>query len=727
MKGRNTTPIRIGLLILTSFIHIAYAQEETNLLVNGEFVEDGGSDHGWTFDPALGGNGTVLVEHTDRARSGFALRLSPNARNTNKDKPFGIGQMVPINEWAGRRLTIRASIKSEGAFGVVLAFALDAKGKIIGNVALRQLEIRSEFQPQQAELDVPKRSAKLLFGVVTPSTSGLVWFADLYAGLGAPVAQVARERLSAITQSPESTAPDSAVIEVNASRVLRRIPKLMFGTNVEWVRDANTLWDKSSHSPREEIVQRARDLGVSMVRYPGGGFADYYHWQDGIGPIENRPVRPYVLDSGSSRIFFGTHELVRFCRLVGAEPLLQVNVVSGSIQEAASWVAYCNRRDALERAKNGSPEPFSIRNWEIGNEQYIKPDRSLPTPSDSYLAAEEYAERFKRFASAMRAVDPDLHIGAVSGRNFGLYRLLHDENWEQTLLQRAAGQIDFLSVHNGYAPLLVTIGPPESPEDVYRAMLAFPLQVERNLKQISDDIDRYGGSNASHIGIAVTEWGPLFAFLPSNPYIDHQKTLAAGLYVASMMQTFLRTPRIEMANFFKLTEANFMGWINAPDAEPKPVYYALQMYSRHFGTNLVDTTVSGPSYSSKPIGLVMPENKVPSLDCVASLDDSGSKLYLIVVNKNLTEPISASINLSGYVPRGSAKVWLLTAPSPDANNGSDMQSAAKQKESSRNPMFRSGHPGTVIPVSRDFRTAGLHCKFRFESRSVTAIEFTRLP
>ncbi len=726
MRRRSATSVGIALLILTSFGRPVHAQNG-NLLINGQFHEDGGSDHGWTFDPALAGDGTVNVERNGQARSGFALRLSPNARNTNKDKPLGIGQVISIGEWAGRRLTIRASMKCEGAFGVVLAFALDEKGRPTRNVVLRQLDTTSEFQAQQTELDIPKRAAKLLFGVVTPSTSGSVSFADLYAGPSAPVAGGVQKGPAPDVQAPDSTSAGSAVIEINASRVLRQIPNLMFGTNVEWVRDGNTLWDKSTYSARDEIVKRAKDLGISVVRYPGGGFADYYHWQDGIGPIESRPTRHYVLDSGSSQVVFGTHELVRFCRSLGAEPLLQVNVVTGTVQEAADWVAYCNRRDMPERARNGSREPFLIRNWEIGNEQYIKPDRSLPTPSDSYLDPDEYAQRFKRYATAMRAVDPTIRIGAVSGHNFGLYRLLHDENWEQTLLEQTAGEIDFLSVHNGYAPLVVAGSPPGSVEDVYAAMLAFPLQVERNLRQIGEDIDRYGGSRASHIGIAVTEWGPLFAFLPSSPYIDHQKTLASGLYVASLMQTFLRTPRVEITNFFKLTEANFMGWINGPDAEPKPVYYAFQMYSRHFGTKLVETSVSGPSYSSKPIGLITPEGRVPFLDCVASLNEDGSKLYAIVVNKNLRDPISTSININGYVPRRSARVWLLTADSPDANNGRDMQNPAKQKEASGNPMLYSGRPGTVVPAAQDFASAGPHCKFTFKSRSVTAIEFTRVP
>ena len=577
------------------------AQNRGNLLVNADF--QGGSYSGWTLDPALERAGSISVE------GGGRVRLTPNTNNSNKDKPFGLGQFLSVSGVAGQTLTVQASIKSDGAFGVVLAFAVDSRGKPVANAIMQQLDVTADFRLQRKTLTLPKNAANIIFGIVTPSTSGSVTFGDVYIGPGEPPATAPSavppprrgnpERRTGDEQRPNAAA---ASITIDAARVLRQIPKEMFGTNVEWVRNANTIWDSRRQAARPEIVQRARELGVTLVRYPGGGFADYYNWRDGVGPRGARPVRTHGLDAGKSAVLFGTHELVEFCRGIGAEPMIQANVVTGTAKEAGDWVAYCNRPGHPDRAANGSPEPFRIRFWEIGNEQYIKPDGSLPLPAESYMTPARYAGKFKEYAAAMRAADPSIKLGIIGGRNFGFYRMLHDENWNEIVLKETAGQADFVSIHNAYGPLTVGDAEKGSFEDVYRAMFAFPKQVEQNLKDVNRDIARFAGPNASRMKIAVTEWGPLFAFDLSNRYIDHVRTLGSGLFVASLFQTFLRAERVDITTFFKLTEEGFMGWVNGANGEPKPVYYALQMYTRHFGTRLVDAQVSSPSFNAAASG-----------------------------------------------------------------------------------------------------------------------------
>ncbi len=709
MNRREALKLAGSFALLANVFPRAHAQSE-NLLANSDFKQ--GDYEGWTFDPVLQKAGNVEV---DRSTRPFSIRLEPNSQNRDKNKPLGIGQMLSAAGLGGQTLAVRGAIRSNGAAGIILAFVLDRKGKTISHVVLQQLDSNEDFGQQNTNLTIPSKAAHIIFAIVTPSASGKVWFSGLSIG--------ARSLGAAVVSLPPRQKV-GASITIDAATILKSIPRGMFGANLEWVRNGNSLWDTRKQEVRPEIANLARELGVSIVRYPGGGFADYYHWRDGIGLPEQRPVRPHKLDTGKSAAFLGTHELAAFTRSITAEPMLQANVVSGTSAEAADWVSYCNRPDHPERARNGSPAPFQVRYWEIGNEQYIKPDGSLPLPGDSYLPPESYAARFKEYATAMRAADPKILLGAVGGRNFGYYRLLHDDNWNELLLTQAASHIDFLSIHNGYAPLLVNGAKGIAVDDVYRAMFAFPRQVERNLREVNRDISRFAGPNALRIKIAVTEWGPLFAFSWSNPFIDRVKTLGSALFVATLFQTFLRAERVELLTFFKLIDDGFMGWINGLDAEPKPLFYALQMYSRHFGESLVSCSVAGPVFDTLQAGLIMAESGVPHLDAVASLSADHSKLYLIAVNNHFSESIDTAIRLGGFEPASKARSWTLTGPGMDANNGTDMRGQSR-RSGSGSEMIHEGRPGTVRPVAGDVSPVSREFSYSLVPRSVTAMEFSR--
>ena len=425
-------------------------------------------------------------------------------------------------------------------------------------------------------------------------------------------------------------------------------------------------------------------------------------------------------------MLLGFHEFIALCRRLNAEPLVQVNVVSGSAQEAAEWVAYANSLQHPSREANGSPEPFGVRYWEIGNEQYIKGD-SGRLSSPGYLPPAEYARRVREFADAMKSRDPSIRIGAVAGKNFGRMRLVRDENWNQELLTKAGDKIDFLAVHNAYAPL---VGNEDARQfyDVYRALLAFPKHVEENLRDINRDIETWAQPHAGRIRIAITEWGPLFAYDSNNRWIDHSKTLGSALFTAGAMNAFLRSDRVFMANFFKLAENGFMGVIQ-PDGTVKPNYFALQMYTKHFGTHLVRTTVQSATFDAASIGLITNVSDTPYLDTVSSVNADGSRLYLLVINRHTEEAIDANIRLRAFVPEPDADAVVLTGASLDANNGTDLPGSgifwAAQASAPDHPMFDQGRPGTVSPTQYRITDASDDFVFTFPSKSITAIELRR--
>ncbi len=165
----------------------------------------------------------------------------------------------------------------------------------------------------------------------------------------------------------------------------------------------NGLWvGETSRIPnydglRTDVVDALKELAPPVIRWPGGCYADTYHWRYGIGKREERPVtynenfRTYEIDSNQ----FGTHEFMKFCRMVGAKPWLNINMLSGSIMEMRDWMEYCNRREstslAKEREANGSKEPFSVEYWGIGNEVW---------GGGGMMTAEAYAMEYRKYASA---------------------------------------------------------------------------------------------------------------------------------------------------------------------------------------------------------------------------------------------------------------------------------------------------------------------------------------
>src|SRR5262249_10835740 len=139
-----------------------------------------------------------------------------------------------------------------------------------------------------------------------------------------------------------------------------------------------------------------------------------------------------------SRPIFGTDEALEFASKVGAELLLVVNAGSGTAQEAADWVRYVNRGG------------LRVRFWEVGNELYL--NDGSPAAKATAIDPDRYAARFREFAQAMRAADSRIQIGAIGGENQGRYQVVSYPNWNRTLLQKDADLIDFLAVHNAYAP-----------------------------------------------------------------------------------------------------------------------------------------------------------------------------------------------------------------------------------------------------------------------------------
>ncbi|MDX2149900.1 MAG: hypothetical protein SFV54_04140 [Bryobacteraceae bacterium] len=519
--------------------------------------------------------------------------------------------------------------------------------------------------------------------------------------------------------NPVPDMPQAATVSINADVQLRRIPSAMYGTNVEWIWDSYGLWNEAARQVNPTILKLTKDIGVTVIRFPGGQFADFYHWKDGVGPRAQRPPALHHLASGDkSRPNFGTDEALAFAAEVGAELLITVNAGTGTAQEAADWVRYVNARR------------LRVRYWEVGNELYIN-DGSVDSRAIT-VDPQTYARRFLEFAKAMRAVDPRIKIGAIGGKNFGRYNVVSYPDWNRTVLTIAGSQIDFLAVHNSYAPVLVDDS--MDARTVYRAMFAAPALLASNLASIAQEIATYAPAKAATLPIAVTEWGPFFQGSTAGKFVDHTKTLGSAIYAASVFKTFLESSATQMANFHTLHDLSIMGWIGNTDGRfppdpkwtPTPRYNAFRLFRRHFGETLVQTSCSSPSFDTPAVGWVDAVPQVPYLDCLASLSADGKSLYLIAINKSFDNSMDTDIQIAGFVPTASATTWTLTGDAIDAHNGTvPLQlpgvTWARQTEDWVNPGFSSG----TVSFTGATSPAGQRFTYRFPPRSVTSLQFTR--
>ena len=321
---------------------------------------------------------------------------SPTAA-TGGDHPLAVSQLIPAGAYRGRKVTFSAYLKGQGGAVAVLAMLSIVNGKPM-NLA-GDGEPGANWALHRQEYTVPDDpSVQLLVICSVSGQSGAVWFDDVSVMFGNPAATA-----NAIA------GPLEASVTVDAGQVVRQIPRSLFGANVEWTSDANSLWLKDQGKANPDLLRLTKDMGVSLIRYPGGYYSDFYHWRDGVGPVDKRPeVYHDATRTARSRPDFGTDEALDFAKQAGAELLITVNAGTGTAAEAADWVRYVNASS------------LRVRYWEVGNELYI--NDGSPLSKAITVDAATYAKRFREFAKAMKAADPRIKVGAIGGENRELMR-----------------------------------------------------------------------------------------------------------------------------------------------------------------------------------------------------------------------------------------------------------------------------------------------------------------
>jgi alpha-N-arabinofuranosidase len=429
---------------------------------------------------------------------------------------------------------------------------------------------------------------------------------------------------------------------------------------------------------RADVISAVRALKPSVIRFPGGNFAQCYHWEDGVGP---RDLRPTTINYAWSRWLepndVGIDEFVDLCREVGAEPLICVNIgdtgsrnripnndSTRALRDAVHWLEYCNGAADTPygriRARNGHPEPYNIRLWEIGNEIYG--DWEI-----GHVDAEAYARKFLRFATALRRQDPRVQILACGA----------DEAWNRTLLQTAGAEIDWLVLHLYYR------------SDSFADLTAQP----RNYGRVLDDARRLtaGLVPGRDIKISLNEWN-----CPLGKPGAH--SLKAGLFAASLLHEVMRRDFVPMSNCSDLVNGWEGGLIQADHARlfVTPTYRAIELLSNNHGPTRLAAEVDCPTFDTPSQGAGH-----PLLDVIATRDAGATRLYVSVINKSPDQAARAELSFAGagIVP-GPADARVLTAPTIDTYNDRDHRDAVaiRDEQLQVGPVFAHVFPPASVTV-----------------------------
>ena len=688
-----------------------------NLLKNASFEEASGPmPDGWQFENKAAGKGTAAVAGGQVHEGKLGLKLSPNERNSPAgiaNSPLGVGQGFPAGNFLGRKLYLAGWMSAEGGAKAVMGvYALRKNGSV------HFVELRQDTSPsltyQQDSIEIP-RDSNFMFLIVNchvEGRSGSAYFDGLYVGFDQPPTPRAA---ATITPAAEL----SAQLRIDAGKQTKRISRGVFGTNVEWIWNGNGLWDESAGRLDDRYVSLVADLGTAQIRFPGGIFAGFYNWRDGIGPQSARKTNDAMPGGPRSRHNFGTDEALELSRRTGAPLFITANISTGSPQDAVDWLTYL-------RERTGSGKAPPVRYWEIGNEQYVN-DGSAHARA-STLTPAEYVTKYRQFSNALRRADSNVLLGAILDENYGATIPHAYPQWTEEVLKGVSGSVDFVSVHNGYAPAVINPAG-RSPREIYSAMLAAPLLIEKSLAGLDRKLQSIAGDRTGRIKIAVTEWGPFFHLAPDSPYVDHVKTLGSALYVASVLKVFLAAARVDLAHFFKLGDELFMGWIGKRAGQwvPKAPYLAFQLISRNTGDAVVASSCVGPTYASRAVGWVDAMPKVPYVDTLATVSSDGKKLFVLAINKHFDKDIPLDVQIDNAKLTGRARISTLTGTGIDANTGTELFRApgvkwAAQAKDDRNPQFDRGGDGQVRISSQQRQGLGPIFKQVLPKASVTAME-----
>ena len=468
-------------------------------------------------------------------------------------------------------------------------------------------------------------------------------------------------------QAPVSDSSVRVVIYADSGR--DTISRHIYGQFAEHLgRDIyDGFWTKGKTGQwhlRADVLEALRRIKVPNVRWPGGCFADSYHWKDGIGPRSSRPRIVNTIWGGVTEDnSFGTHEYLDLVTRIGAAPFIVGNVGSGTPQEMAQWWEYVNADSGSPmadlRTRNGRPRPWGVRRWGVGNESWGCGGNMTP---------EYYADVYKRFVTFLPAYGQTRPFRIATGPNSD------DYHWTDVVMREAGRMIDGLDLH--YYTVVGSWSNKGSATDFtereWFTALEKALHIEELITRHAEIMDRY--DPRKRVALIVGEWGMWHDVEPgTNPaFLYQQNTLRDALVAAVSLDVFHRhADRVRGANIAQtINVLQSMILTQGARMVLTPTYHVFDMYSVHQDALLLPLAVEGGRYE-------LEGRSLPAVSASASRDGAG-RIHLSLTNLDPHRALPVSADLRGaHLARVSGRV--LTADSMNAHNTFDRPDAVQPR------------------------------------------------
>lgn len=490
-------------------------------------------------------------------------------------------------------------------------------------------------------------------------------------------------------KSPASDSSQPVHVYIDSRRTIAPIQGKLFGSFLEHLGRAiyEGIYDPQSklsdtNGFRKDVLEEIRKLGVPIIRYPGGNFVSGYNWLDGIGPKANRPK---VLDKAWNTINtneFGTDEFLAWCRLANTEPLLAVNLGTGTAEQAAALVEYCNiekdTRWSDLRRKNGVAEPYKVQHWCLGNE--------MDGPWQiGHMTATEYGLKAEDAARQMRYVDPSLKLVACGSSGPGMPTYLE---WDREVLEQCYDYVDAISLHRYFGN-----GNSDETGGDSSKFLAMNLSMEQQIDEVAAVCDVVRGHKRSpkKLWLSFDEWNVWYrqrtgaavngARQIAPHLLEEVYNLEDALLVGGLLNALIRkSDRVKLACLAQLVNVIAPIMTNENGLLKQTIYYPYSWALEFARGAALDLLVESPTYDVSGMGAV------GYVDVAGTHKAEDGRTALFLLNRDLAKSHEVQIVWEGNSPRPFETLVL---------TGSDLKAANTFESPSRVAPQKGEQPSTT--------------------------------
>ena len=440
---------------------------------------------------------------------------------------------------------------------------------------------------------------------------------------------------------------------------------------------------------RTDVLEALKILKVPVMRWPGGCFADEYHWKDGIGPRDDRPRMVNSNWGGTVEDnSFGTHEFLNLCEMIGCEPYISGNVGSGTVEELAKWVEYMTAADgpmARLRAQNGRTEPWKVKYLGVGNESW---------GCGGNMVVEYYSHLYRRYQTYCRNFGDNVLYKVASGATD------YDYNWTEVLMKNVAEHADGISLH--YYTVKGWDGSKGSAtdftEEEYYNTLGKAVEIESVIKRHIAIMDSYDPENK--VDLLLDEWGTWFDVEPgTNPgHLYQQNTMRDAMVAALSLNIFHKyTKRLKMANIAQIANVlQSMVLTRGDKMVLTPTYHVFRMYNVHQEATYLPLTCSSNTFTDAN------GRECPVVDATASRNAEGA-IHVTLTNTDLANTAEVTVSLAA---EGKPSVVAEILTSADVKDYNDFDS-----------------PEKVVPAGfKDFKVKDGKITVRMPAKSIISLK-----